>query len=101
TPGASTARYGGTSVMAPRGLRWIPAGAVAALWCVAVVRAAQEFGGVAGTAAVLAGGWGLSVLPVHCVPKARAQQQTARVRRAAERLVARVRGGRPGEPGAG
>ncbi|GFH68036.1 hypothetical protein Sgou_33670 [Streptomyces gougerotii] len=74
---------------------------MAALWCVAVVRAAQEFGGVAGTAAVLAGGWGLSVLPVHCVPKARAQQQTARVRRAAERLVARVRGGRPGEPGAG
>ncbi|MFD4986986.1 hypothetical protein [Streptomyces sp. NPDC058374] len=87
--------------MAARRLRWIPVCAVAALWCVAVARAALEIGGAAGVAAVVAGGWGLSVLPVHCVPKARAQEQTARARRAARRMVARVRGEKRGEPGAG
>lgn len=72
--------------------RWIPVCAVAALWCVAMAQAAMEIGGAAGVAAVVAGGWGLSVLPVHCVPKARAEEQTARARRAARRLVARIRG---------
>ncbi|MFE3084291.1 hypothetical protein ACFXGM_12475 [Streptomyces albidoflavus] len=87
--------------MTARGLRWIPVCAVAALWCVALTRAALEIGGAAaGLAAVVAGGWGLSVLPVHCVPKSRADEQAARARAAARRLVARVRGGQ-GEPGDG
>ncbi|WP_435881507.1 hypothetical protein, partial [Streptomyces albidoflavus] len=106
-PGASTAppRAAGPvrrwCVMTARGLRWIPVCAVAALWCVALTRAALEIGGAAaGVAAVVAGGWGLSVLPVHCVPKSRADEQAARARAAARRLVARVRGGQ-GEPGDG
>ncbi|WP_436739256.1 hypothetical protein [Streptomyces sp. BBFR102] len=87
--------------MGVRGLRWIPVCAVAVLWCVALARAALEIGGAAaGAAAVVAGGWGLSVLPVHCVPKSRADEQAARARRAVRRMAARVRGGR-GEPGAG
>ncbi|WP_255254115.1 LuxR C-terminal-related transcriptional regulator [Streptomyces albidoflavus] len=44
--------------MTARGLRWIPVCAVAALWCVALTRAALEIGGAAaGVAAVVAGGW--------------------------------------------
>ncbi|MEU2438760.1 hypothetical protein ACFY9A_27620 [Streptomyces rubradiris] len=43
-----------------------------ALWWWAVLRlAVGEEPGVL-EAAVAAGGWGLSLLPVHCVPKARA-----------------------------
>ncbi|AMW15548.1 hypothetical protein A4E84_29410 [Streptomyces qaidamensis] len=44
-----------------------------ALWWWAVVRvvAVPEAGAL--EAAVAAGGWGLSVLPVHCVPKRRAR----------------------------
>ncbi|MER7896356.1 hypothetical protein ABTX62_09535 [Streptomyces sp. NPDC096046] len=44
-----------------------------ALWWWAVLRllATPEAGAL--EAAVAAGGWGLSVLPVHCVPKGRAR----------------------------
>ncbi|GAA2288241.1 hypothetical protein GCM10010415_69540 [Streptomyces atrovirens] len=40
-------------------------------WAVARLLLAPDAGVVEG--AVAAGGWGLSLLPVHCVPKARAE----------------------------
>ena len=42
------------------------------LWWWAVVRLVVTPGAGALEATVAAGGWGLSVLPVHCVPKGRA-----------------------------
>ncbi|MFE7898766.1 hypothetical protein ACFU3E_14850 [Streptomyces sp. NPDC057424] len=65
------------AVIARRGSqRWGVRGAVlglGALWWWAVLRlvAVPEAGVL--EAAVAAGGWGLSVLPVHCVPKRRAR----------------------------
>ncbi|MEU6915573.1 hypothetical protein [Streptomyces olindensis] len=44
-----------------------------ALWWWAVLRLAVAPGAGVLEAAVAAGGWGLSVLPVHCVPKGRAR----------------------------
>jgi hypothetical protein len=54
------------------GVRGVTLG-LGALWWWAVVRlvAVPEAGVL--EAAVAAGGWGLSVLPVHCVPKRRAR----------------------------
>ncbi|MCI3271966.1 hypothetical protein [Streptomyces cylindrosporus] len=43
-----------------------------ALWWWAVLRLAFVPGAGVLEGAVAAGGWGLSLLPVHCVPKARA-----------------------------
>ncbi|MFG3155120.1 hypothetical protein ACGF7W_24065 [Streptomyces sp. NPDC048219] len=43
-----------------------------ALWCWAVLRLLLVPGAGAVEGAVAAGGWGLSVLPVHCVPRNRA-----------------------------
>ncbi|MYR42818.1 hypothetical protein [Streptomyces sp. SID5910] len=43
-----------------------------ALWCWAVVRLVLAPGAGAVEGAVAVGGWGLSVLPVHCVPKSQA-----------------------------
>ncbi|MFF8673265.1 hypothetical protein [Streptomyces sp. NPDC015242] len=43
-----------------------------ALWWWAVVRLVVAPGAGVLEATVAAGGWGLSVLPVHCVPKGRA-----------------------------
>nr|WP_107049972.1 hypothetical protein [Streptomyces bicolor] len=43
-----------------------------ALWWWAVLRLALAPEAGALEAAVVTGGWGLSLLPVHCVPKARA-----------------------------
>ncbi|MBT2884232.1 hypothetical protein HET65_08335, partial [Streptomyces sp. McG5] len=55
--------------MTARGLRWIPVCAVAALWCVALTRAALEIGGAAaGVAAVVAGGWGPVSYPHLTLP---------------------------------
>lgn len=56
--------------------RWVRRGAVVGLgalwwWAVARLVLAPDAGAVEG--AVAAGGWGLSVLPVHCMPKARAK----------------------------
>ncbi|MCX4883962.1 MULTISPECIES: hypothetical protein [unclassified Streptomyces] len=42
------------------------------LWWWAVLRLAFAPGAGAVEGAVAAGGWGLSLLPVHCVPKSRA-----------------------------
>ncbi|MCP8709973.1 hypothetical protein [Streptomyces sp. AC04842] len=52
--------------------RWAAAVAFTALWWWAAARLllAPDAGALEG--AVAAGGWGLSVLPVHCLPKARA-----------------------------
>ncbi|MER7195230.1 hypothetical protein [Streptomyces flaveolus] len=43
-----------------------------ALWCWAVVRLVLVPGAGVVEGAVAVGGWGLSVLPVHCVPRSRA-----------------------------
>jgi hypothetical protein len=54
---------------------WRAQGAVlglGALWWWAVLRLALSPDAGALEGAVAAGGWGLSLLPVHCVPKARA-----------------------------
>ncbi|MEU8959232.1 hypothetical protein AB0C93_33660 [Streptomyces sp. NPDC048518] len=58
--------------MSRRAARWVPALAFGALWWWGVLRVAfvPDAGVLEG--AVAAGGWGLSVLPVHCVSKARA-----------------------------
>ncbi|MFH9064776.1 hypothetical protein ACH4GM_26655 [Streptomyces coeruleorubidus] len=55
--------------------RWGARGAalgLGALWWWAVLRLAVAPGAGVLEATVAAGGWGLSVLPVHCVPKGRA-----------------------------
>ncbi|UOB09852.1 hypothetical protein MQE23_12585 [Streptomyces sp. HP-A2021] len=55
--------------------RWGARGAVlglGALWWWAVLRLVVVPGAGVLEATVVAGGWGLSVLPVHCVPKGRA-----------------------------
>ncbi|MYS89835.1 MULTISPECIES: hypothetical protein [Streptomyces] len=55
--------------------RWGARGAVlglGALWWWAVLRLVVAPGAGVLEATVAAGGWGLSVLPVHCVPKGRA-----------------------------
>ncbi|MET9154030.1 hypothetical protein ABZX82_22555 [Streptomyces griseoflavus] len=53
--------------------RWAVLGLGGVLWWWAVARLvlAPDAGVLEG--AVAAGGWGLSVLPVHCMPKARAR----------------------------
>ncbi|MEU1513746.1 hypothetical protein ABZ490_16560 [Streptomyces sp. NPDC005811] len=48
-----------------------------ALWWWAVVRLAVAPGAGAPEGAVAAGGWGLSLLPVHCVAKGRAMGAVA------------------------
>jgi hypothetical protein len=53
-------------------VRWGAALGLGALWWWAVLRLALAPGAGVLEGAVAAGGWGLSLLPVHCVPKARA-----------------------------
>ncbi|MFV0133281.1 hypothetical protein ACLGIH_08575 [Streptomyces sp. HMX87] len=53
--------------------RWGAVLGVAALWWWAVLRLALAPGAGVLEGAVAAGGWGLSLLPVHCVPKGRAK----------------------------
>ncbi|MEV2256747.1 hypothetical protein AB0I94_40455 [Streptomyces sp. NPDC050147] len=86
--------------MAWRVVRWAPALVLGALWWWGVLRLAlvPDAGVLEG--AVAAGGWGLSLLPVHCVPYSRAvgASRAARSSRAAE--SSRVsRSSRPGECG--
>lgn len=59
--------------MRVRAVRWGAALGLGTLWWWAVARLllVPETGVL--EAAVAAGGWGLSVLPVHCMPKARAE----------------------------
>ncbi len=58
--------------MAGRTARWGATLTLGALWWWGVIRLvlAPDAGVLEG--AVATGGWGLSLLPVHCVPKARA-----------------------------
>ncbi|WP_439959627.1 hypothetical protein, partial [Streptomyces luteocolor] len=55
-----------------RVVRWVPALVFGALWWWGVLRLAFAHDAGALEGAVAAGGWGLSVLPVHSVSKARA-----------------------------
>ncbi|MEV6808226.1 hypothetical protein [Streptomyces sp. NPDC051132] len=52
-------------------LRGVALGA-AAVWWWALLRLAAGQGSGMLEGAVVAGGWGISLLPVHCVPKTRA-----------------------------
>ncbi|MFE2422469.1 hypothetical protein [Streptomyces hokutonensis] len=58
--------------MAGRIARWGAVLGLGALWWWAVLRLALAADAGVLEGAVAAGGWGLSLLPVHCVPKARA-----------------------------
>ncbi|CAM5438788.1 hypothetical protein SALBM135S_03184 [Streptomyces alboniger] len=55
-----------------RAIRWVPALGFGALWWWGVLRLALAPDAGALEGAVAAGGWGLSLLPVHCVPEAEA-----------------------------
>lgn len=62
--------------MRARAVRWGARGAALGLgvlcwWAVARLLLVPDAGAL--EAAVAAGGWGLSILPVHCVPKGRAE----------------------------
>ncbi|MFI6877064.1 hypothetical protein ACIBL6_26865 [Streptomyces sp. NPDC050400] len=52
--------------------RWIPAVLLGALWWWGVLRLAFAPDAGVFEGAVAAGGWGLSLLPVHALPKSRA-----------------------------
>ncbi|TGB03103.1 hypothetical protein [Streptomyces sp. MZ04] len=71
--------------MAGKVVRWAPALALGALWWWGVLRLAFAPDAGALEGAVAAGGWGLSLLPVHCVPKSRAAGVASRSRRRARR----------------
>ncbi|MFD9005830.1 hypothetical protein ACFV0T_33575 [Streptomyces sp. NPDC059582] len=58
--------------MAARIVRWGVVLGLGAVWWWAVLRLALVPGAGALEGTVAAGGWGLSLLPVHCMPKARA-----------------------------
>ncbi|MEV6116872.1 hypothetical protein AB0L59_31450 [Streptomyces sp. NPDC052109] len=58
--------------MVGRIVRWVVGLVFAAAWWWAVLRLALGQGAGVLEGAVVAGGWGLSLLPVHCVPKGRA-----------------------------
>lgn len=55
--------------MVGRIVRWGVAFALGAVWWWAVLRLAAGHGSGVLEGAVAVGGWGLSLLPVHCVPK--------------------------------
>ncbi|MEV5550897.1 hypothetical protein AB0L35_32985 [Streptomyces sp. NPDC052309] len=72
------------------------------LWWWAVLRLALAPGAGMAEAGVAAGGWGLSVLPVHCVPKGRAVGAVGRGRwRRALRSAADPAAGSAARSGAG
>ncbi|WP_367045327.1 hypothetical protein [Streptomyces sp. Je 1-332] len=87
--------------MAWRVVRWAPALALGALWWWGVLRLAlvPEAGALEG--AVAAGGWGLSLLPVHCVPQSRAVGAARAKARAARAAARRQDGGRLDSGGLG
>ncbi|CAL9602018.1 hypothetical protein SUDANB176_05452 [Streptomyces sp. enrichment culture] len=59
--------------MTGRTVRWGTALGLGALWWWAVARLLLVPGAGVLEGAVAAGGWGLSLLPVHCKPKSRAE----------------------------
>ncbi|MGV9878179.1 hypothetical protein [Streptomyces sp. NPDC003006] len=74
-----------------RVVRWAPVVGIGAVWWWGVLRLAFAPDAGALEGAVAAGGWGLSLLPVHCVPKSRAVG-AARARRSGGELERRARG---------
>ncbi|MFD4634394.1 hypothetical protein ACFVYR_19325 [Streptomyces sp. NPDC058284] len=60
------------STVSWRAMRWVPALVFGLLWWWGVLRLIFVPGAGVLEGTVVAGGWGLSVLPVHCVPKSRA-----------------------------
>ncbi|WP_225830280.1 hypothetical protein [Streptomyces sp. NK08204] len=58
--------------MVGRTARWGAGLTLGAVWWWAVLRLALGEGAGVVEGAVAVGGWGLSLLPVHCVPKGRA-----------------------------
>ncbi|WP_071828864.1 hypothetical protein, partial [Streptomyces sp. F-1] len=68
-----------------------------AVWWWAVLRLALGQGAGVLEAAVAAGGWGLSVLPVHCAPKGRAAGALDSGRWAAAWRAGETGGGEAGE----
>ncbi|MEG3631142.1 hypothetical protein V5O46_26435 [Streptomyces sp. C6-003] len=77
--------------MAGRIVRWGAVLGAGALWWWAAVRLALVPGAGAVEGVAVAGGWGLSLLPVHCAPQGRAQGALA-----AGRWRRAWRGGRSG-----
>ncbi|MEU5537012.1 hypothetical protein [Streptomyces sp. NPDC020362] len=59
--------------MVRRVVRWGAALGFGVVWWWAVLRLAFADGAGVLEGAVAVGGWGLSLLPVHCVPKGRAE----------------------------
>ncbi|MEU3743494.1 hypothetical protein AB0E78_41425 [Streptomyces sp. NPDC032198] len=75
-----------------RVVRWAPALALGALWWWGVLRLALVPGAGVLEGAVAAGGWGLSLLPVHCVPWSRAVSEAKASRAARGARASRVSG---------
>ncbi|NJP52749.1 hypothetical protein HCJ93_22460 [Streptomyces sp. SBST2-5] len=83
--------------MAARTARWGAAASLGLLWWWALARLVLAPGAGVLEAAVAAGGWGLSLLPVHCVPKRQAEGALAAGRwRRAWRVLTGPRGGGQG-----
>ncbi|WP_190017975.1 hypothetical protein [Streptomyces lucensis] len=81
-------------------VRWGAGLGLGAVWWWAVVRLALGEGSGVLEGAVAAGGWGLSVLPVHCAPRERATGALAAGRwPAAWRVGAVTRASPPVRPG--
>ncbi|GHA83120.1 hypothetical protein GCM10010512_13170 [Streptomyces thermoviolaceus subsp. thermoviolaceus] len=80
--------------MAGPAVRWGTVAGLGALWWWAVLRLllTDDAGVLEG--AVAAGGWGLSVLPVHCMPQSDERGRPGRRRRTAA-LIRRRTGGAP------
>ncbi|MDW4905497.1 hypothetical protein RB628_09095 [Streptomyces sp. ADMS] len=66
--------------MTVRTVHWGALLGLGALWWWAVLRLVLAPGAGALEGAVAAGGWGLSLLPVHCVPKTRGARVAGVVR---------------------
>ncbi|MQY38288.1 hypothetical protein SRB17_63010 [Streptomyces sp. RB17] len=58
--------------MVARTVRWAVGLGLGAVWWWAVLRIALGQGAGVLEGAIAAGGWGLSLLPVHCVPRGQA-----------------------------
>lgn len=64
-----------SSTKRPRPVRWVLGAVCAVVWVCAVLRLAAGEGGAA-ESVVAAGGWGLSLLPVHVSPAPRGRSST-------------------------
>jgi hypothetical protein len=85
--------------MAVRTVRWGALLGLGAVWWWAVLRLALAPGAGVLEGAVAAGGWGLSLLPVHCAPKARAARTVEVTGVVRGRAGAGVGGGGAGSTG--